>query len=454
MFCDEVEVSVAAGKGGNGAITYRREKYIPKGGPDGGDGGKGGDVIFVGDANLNTLYDYNSKVKLLAEDGVKGGRGNRRGGNGQDLLLKVPVGSRLIDKVTGDLIADIVMDGQQVLVAEGGRGGYGNAHFTSSTRQLPTFAELGEPGKEIEFRIELQLVADVGIIGMPSAGKSTLISVISDAKPKIGDYPFTTLIPNLGVVSLQKFGGDRNETFVVADVPGLIEGASEGKGLGITFLKHVKRTAVLLHLVDVLEDDFVDNYQTVNTELLKFDAVLLDRIQFVVFNKIESLDDELIEMKKEEFLAKFPLLKDKIYFVSAVANKGLRSLVLDLYRLVQENKKKLEDEFHELNPTEVESFKIYRPHLEDPKSNTVAKIGTRKIPDKFTGEMYEAKIFEIKGKRIEQIATMTNYDNIEAVNRMYDVLKKMDLNKELRRKGIELGDIIRIANREMFYRGD
>lgn len=454
MFCDEVVVSVGAGKGGNGAVTYRREKYVPKGGPDGGDGGKGGDVIFVGDANLNTLYDYNSKIKLVADDGVKGARGNRRGGNGEDLLLKVPLGSRLFNNVTGEMIADIVIDGQQVLVCEGGRGGYGNAHFTSSTRQLPTFAELGEPGQELELRIELQLVADVGIIGMPSAGKSTLISVISDAKPKIGDYPFTTLIPNLGVVSLQKFGGERNETFVVADVPGLIEGASEGKGLGITFLKHIKRTAVLLHLVDILQDDFVDNYQTVNTELLKFDAALLDRIQFVVFNKIESLDDELIEMKKEEFLAKFPFLKDKIYFVSAVANKGLRPLVLDLYRLVQENKKKLEDEFHELNPTEVESYKIYRPHLEDAKSNTVEKIGSRKIPDKFTGEMYKANIFEIKGKRIEQIAVMTNFDNPEAVNRMYDVIKKMDLNKELRRKGVQLGDKIRIANHEIFYRGD
>lgn len=454
MFCDEVEIKVVAGKGGNGCLAFRREKFRPKGGPDGGDGGRGGNIVFIGDSNLNTLYEYNSKKEFNATDGYNGSGNNRRGATGEDLVMKVPLGSKIYDAESGNLLVDIVSEDVSVILAKGGRGGFGNAHFTSSTRQAPDFAELGDAGEELNIRIELQLIADVGIVGMPSAGKSTLISVISDAKPKIGDYPFTTLIPNLGVVSLERFGGTNKETFVVADVPGLIEGASEGKGLGITFLKHIKRTAAIIHLIDVLQDDFVENYETINQELLKFDPKLLERKQFVVFNKIESLDDELIEMKKEEFLEKYPFMKDKIYFISAVANMGLKSLVFDLYReslRIKEEQRAMQDES---NSELIEDYKVYEPHLDDPRANSVELVGKRKVADKFTGEIYQATIFEITGKRLEQIVRMTNFENSSALNRIYDVLKKMDLNKQLKKKGVQLGDIIRIADKEIFYRGD
>lgn len=454
MFCDEVVINIAAGPGGDGCIAYRREKFMPKGGPDGGSGGRGGNVIVAGDNNLNTLYDYNSKRDYKADEGKKGSGNNRTGRTGEDLVLKLPLGSKIYNNMTGQLIADIVSEDSNFVLARGGRGGYGNAHFTSSTRQLPTFAELGEPGEEMELRIELQLIADVGIVGMPSAGKSTLISVISDAKPKIGDYPFTTLIPNLGVVSLERFGGTAKETFVVADVPGLIEGASEGKGLGITFLKHIKRTAAIIHLVDILQDDFVDNYETINQELLKFDPKLLERKQFVVFNKIESFDEELIEMKQDEFLEKYPYMKGKIYFISAVAHIGLKPLVHDLYIESQRIKTEKAEALEHAEQVDVEDYKVYEPHLEDPRINKVEVVGKRKVPDKFTGELYQATIFEISGKRLEQIVKMTNFENPEGVNRIYHVLKKMDLNKSLRKNKAQIGDIIRIANREIFYRGD
>jgi GTP-binding protein len=453
MFCDEVVIKLNAGTGGNGCVAYRREKFTPKGGPDGGDGGRGGNVIIVGDANLNTLYDYNSKRDFHAEDGKNGSGNNRRGRFGEDLVLKVPLGTKIYSTETDKLLVDMVSEESNIVMNRGGRGGFGNAHFTSSTRQLPTFAELGEPGDELEVRMELQLIADVGIVGIPSAGKSTLISVISDAKPKIGDYPFTTLVPNLGVVSLEKFGGTAKETFVVADVPGLIEGASEGKGLGITFLKHIKRTAVIIHLVDILQDDFVENYGIINQELKNFDQELIERKQFLVFNKIESLDEELLQMKKDEFFEEYPHLKGKAYFISAVSRIGLKQLVHDLYIESVRIREEARQQILEADP-ETEDYKIYEPHLEDPRSNTVTVAGTRITPDKFTKEPYEATIFEIKGKRLEQIVRMTNFENPEGINRIYDVLKKMDLYKSLRKNKAQLGDIIRIANREIFYRGD
>jgi GTP-binding protein len=455
MFCDEVVIRVEAGDGGNGCISYRREKFRPKGGPDGGDGGKGGNVVFVGDPNLNTLYEYNSKRDFKAENGVNGSSNDKRGRTGHDLVLKFPLGSKVYNNETGQLLADIVSEESNIVMLKGGRGGYGNSHFTSSTRQLPTFAELGEPGDKLELRIELQLIADIGIVGIPSAGKSTLISVISDAKPKIGDYPFTTLVPNLGVVSMKRFGGKLSETFVVADVPGLIEGASEGKGLGITFLKHIKRTAIIVHLIDILQDDFIDNYEIINQEMQKFDPKLLERKQFVVFNKIDGFDDELLEMRQEEFFEKFPFLRGKVYAVSCVAQTGLKELCWDLYSetvKVREEQKRLYLEAAESD--DLEDYKVYEPHLEDPKSNIVEFVGTRKVQDRFSGEMYKAQIFEISGKRIEQIVKMTNFDNPEGVNRIYDVLKKMDLNKVLRKHKAQVGDIVRIADREIFYRGD
>lgn len=450
-FCDEVVVRLAAGKGGNGAVSYRREKYVAKGGPDGGDGGKGGNVILVGDANLNTLYDYKHKKDFEAESGIKGGKKNMTGRGGEDLRLQVPLGSKVYDEENGRLIADITRHDQEFVIATGGRGGYGNAHFTSSTRQLPRFAELGEDGTEVTVRIELQLVADVAIVGLPSAGKSTLISVVSDAKPKIADYPFTTLIPNLGVVAMKRYGGSTSETFVVADVPGLIEGASQGKGLGTTFLKHIKRTAGMIHLIDILQEDFVEAYEIVNREMLKFDPKLLDRRQFVVLNKVEALHEEEVQERKNMFLDKYPFLKDQLYLISAASVKGVKELMLDVYTWVKENK--LEVEEVEV-PVELEDYRVYKPHLEDPKHILVRLLRTKRQKDKFTGEEYTAQVFEIEGQRLEQIVKMTNLYQEEAVNRIYDVLNKMGVNKELRRLGAKPGDILRIAGKKFFYRGD
>lgn len=451
MFCDEVVVSFTAGRGGDGCVSYRREAHRPKGGPDGGDGGKGAAVVLRGNENLNTLYDFNVKKQFTAEKGGNGSSNDKRGRGGRDLVLDVPLGTKIFDDETGEFLADIVRHNQEFVVAEGGRGGFGNAHFKSSTRQLPSFAEMGEPGEFVVARMELQLVADVAIVGIPSAGKSTLISRISDARPKIGDYPFTTLIPNLGVVSLEKFGGKSSETFVVADIPGLIEGASEGKGLGDQFLRHISRAAGMIHLIDVTQPDFLENYEIINKEIANFNEDLAGRKQFVVFNKIDAITEEDAETAKELFLENYPEYKGQIYTISAVAGKNLKRLVLDIYEWVQENI----DRSFELDTSQPEeSFKIFKPHLEDERVNLVEKLKSKMVVDPFTYEEYKAKVFKVTGKRLEQIVTMTNEHNREARERVYDVLGKMNVYRELRRQGIELGDVIEIAGKDFFYRGD
>ena len=434
-------------------MSFRRMAYMPKGGPDGGDGGKGGDVILTANPNLNTLYDYKAKNIFEAENGVGGGKNDRRGANGRDLVLEVPVGTKVFNKETNELIFDITDQNQYVLV-KGGRGGYGNAHFVSSIRQAPHFAELGEPGQEIEVRLELNLVADIGIIGFPSAGKSTLISVISEAKPKIADYHFTTLIPNLGVVSLDKFGGTHDETFVVADIPGLIEGAADGKGLGIEFLKHIKRTAALIHLIDVTDPDFIEKYEKINFELKRFDKELAKRKQFVVLNKIDSLTEEDIEVAIKLLQESYPNLK-KVYAISAVAHQGLKPLVMDAYNWIQKHKKKqLELIESEKISQEEESFhKVYQPHVDNPRHNSVSLIGEEKRIDQYTSEKYIAKVFKVEGERLEQIVIMTDINNFEAVNRVFDVFKKTGVYKTLKANGAKPGDIVKIANQELIFRG-
>lgn len=450
MFCDEVVVKFTAGRGGNGAVSFRRERYIAKGGPDGGNGGRGGNIILEGDYNLNTLYEFNLKKQFSASNGVAGGKNHRAGAFGEDLVLRVPLGVKVYD-LSGRVLFDIVKHGQQFVVAEGGKGGFGNSHFKSSTRQAPNFAELGEPGQEIEVRLELQLIADVGIIGLPSAGKSTLISVISDAKPKIGDYPFTTLVPNLGVVSMGKFGGEDSQTFVVADIPGLIEGASEGKGLGDKFLKHIKRTACLIHLVDLSLDDYISNFDVINKELVNFDSDLADSKQFVVFNKIDTIEEDEVELKMEEFFEVYPDLKGSVYLVSGVVRKGLDDLIWDVYNFILEN-----NDFESVEEVveSDEDFKVFKPHMDDPYAFSVELVGKKKVESRFTGEEYDAQVFEVTGKRLEQIVVMTDMTNDGARERVYDVLHKMGVNKDLRRAGIESGDIISIAGKEFDYRGE
>jgi len=331
VFIDRVKIRVKAGGGGNGVTAFRREKFVPRGGPSGGDGGVGGSVYLESDEGLNTLLHLRYNPEHKAERGHHGEGSNRYGKDGEDAIVKVPVGTQVYDAASGDLLFDFTEPGQRYLAAKGGKGGWGNAHFATSTRQAPKFHYTGRPGGEKELQIELKLIADVGLIGFPNAGKSTLISVISAAKPKIADYPFTTLEPNLGVVDMGDY-----RTFVVADIPGLIEGASEGQGLGDRFLRHVERTKLILHLVDVSSlsgRDPVSDYEIINRELANYDSNLAERPQIVVATKLDALDDpERLEKLKKR--AK----KDKKEFfaISAVTNVGTKELVSAVSRRLEE----------------------------------------------------------------------------------------------------------------------
>lgn len=331
MFIDRTKIKVKAGDGGNGVTAFRREKFVPRGGPSGGDGGVGGSVWLESTEGLNTLLHLRYNPEHKAERGRHGEGSNRFGKNGEDTIVQVPVGTQVFDAETSELLFDFTEANQRYLAAKGGKGGWGNAHFATPTRRAPKFHYTGRPGDERELQLELKLIADVGLVGFPNAGKSTLISVISAAKPKIADYPFTTLEPNLGVVDMGDF-----KTFVVADIPGLIEGASEGAGLGDRFLRHVERTKLILHLVDISSfsgRDPVDDYNIINRELANYSPDLADRPQIVVATKLDALDDpERLEALKEKALA-----DDKPFFeISSVTNKGVRELVLAVSNAVTE----------------------------------------------------------------------------------------------------------------------
>ena len=327
MFIDKVRIKVMSGSGGNGVVAWRKEKYIPKGGPAGGDGGAGGNVYIIADETMSTLLDFKYKSKFDAGNGENGRTKNQHGANGNDIYIKVPAGTIVRDELTNKVIADLVLNGQKVLVASGGRGGRGNARFTTSIRRAPQFCEPGEPGIERDLEMELKLIADVGIIGLPNAGKSTLISVISAAKPKIADYPFTTLTPNLGVV--KKPSGDG---FVVADIPGLIEGASLGAGLGLEFLRHVERNRLLLHMLDMTEEDPIQNYNIINQELKSYGGRLADIMQTIVLNKIDAADPEKVSSVEQHFKEEG---KD-VFVISAVTGQGVQDLTNYLMRKVDE----------------------------------------------------------------------------------------------------------------------
>ena len=322
MFIDRAKIHVQGGDGGNGVTAFRREKFVPRGGPSGGDGGRGGDVILVADASLNTLLHLRYNPRHIAQRGLHGEGSNRSGHTGEDLIVRVPVGTQIFDFTTGDLLHDLSHDGDRWLAARGGRGGFGNAHFTSSTNRAPRYHQNGSKGEELDLQLELKLLADVGLVGFPNAGKSTFISTVSAARPKIADYPFTTLEPHLGVVDLGDF-----RTFVIADIPGLIEGAHTGAGLGDRFLRHIERTKLLLHLVDVSSvsgRDAVTDYETVNRELASYNQDLATRPQFVVATKIDALDEpERLESVKHSAIA-----DDKPFFaISSATGAGVRELV-------------------------------------------------------------------------------------------------------------------------------
>ncbi len=438
MFCDELKIKAIAGKGGNGCMSFRREKFVPKGGPDGGDGGHGGDVILQVNPQINTLYHLKHKKVYKANPGVPGKGKKMHGKNAEDLIIDVPKGTVVYNEDKSAIIADLDHEGDQIVIAKGGIGGKGNARFVSSVHQAPRFAENGEPGEEVKINLELKLVAEVGIIGLPSAGKSTLISVISNAKPKIAAYHFTTLVPNLGVVSLEQFGGNRENTFIVADIPGLIEGASEGRGLGHEFLRHVSRTKILVHLLDGTEENLVENFKTINQELEKFDEKLSRKEQLIAINKADMI--EPAELKEKIKALEKASNKAKIYTISALTKTGLAQLLFDLSEKLSTLRTKEAEEEKEITEVE-ETIPTLKPHLEKVKFNI------QKIEEK-----EGIKLFHIEGKRIEQLISMTDLNNREGLERVYHFMDKMGIQKAVEKAGAHYGDKIAINNKIIPYR--
>jgi len=422
MFVDTAKVFIAAGNGGNGNVSFRHEIYVDKGGPDGGDGGRGGDVIFEASENVNTLVDFRFKPELRADHGRNGSKQNKRGRSGEDLIVKVPMGT--IVRRKGEVVADLTDNGQRVIIAKGGDGGFGNAHFKSSVRQTPRMAELGEQGDSFEGELELKLLADVGLVGFPNAGKSTFLSVVSNARPEIADYAFTTLTPNLGVADID------NSSLLIADIPGLIEGASEGKGLGDAFLRHVERTAVLLHLIDAYTDDIAGAYRTIRKELENYSSELIQRPEVIALTKVEGLDDEIIQMQIDALRLEAGKSAE-IFAVSSPSHKGLKE-VLRALRTKVEHVRAIEEE---INATEDDI--------------PVIGLTDNQIADAWTVEKdQETGHFIIKGDKIEKFARRTNFDNFEGVNRLRDIMKKLGINHELSRAGAVGDSIIEIGDTE------
>jgi GTP-binding protein len=408
MFVDRVEVVIRAGDGGDGALSFRHEKFRARGGPDGGDGGHGGDVILRASWNQNTLAAFRYKKLLQAKSGQPGTKRKRHGKNGENLIVDVPVGTLVTDK-DGEALADMTEDGQQVTIAGGGSGGFGNAHFTSSTRQAPRIAEKGEAGQDLEAVFELKMIADVGIIGLPNAGKSTLLSVISNAKPEIADYPFTTLRPNLGVVDL-----DSKHSLLFADIPGLIEGASQGKGLGDDFLRHVERTSLLLHLIDAYNDDPVTAYKTIIKELADYKIDLSRRPEVVALTKIEGVSKKELDAKITKLKKVMPKNTPLTAF-SSTSREGLDDLLRSLVKKVEQVRKQEEKR---------------------QQKTDLPVIGLRETDDSWQVNK-SGKAFVVTGKKIERFASRTNFDNNESEERLRDIMRKMGILRELERQGIE-----------------
>lgn len=448
MFVDTAKVSLKAGKGGDGAVSFRHEIYIPKGGPDGGDGGKGGSIIFRADKNTNTLLDFRFTPILTAEDGKNGAGTRSAGRSGKDLIVDVPVGT--VVKRDGKIIADLTHDGEESIIAKGGDGGFGNAHFKSSTRQTPIVAEVGEPGDEFEAELELKLLADVGLVGLPNAGKSTFLSVVSNAKPEIADYPFTTITPNLGVATID------GKDLLIADIPGLIEGASEGKGLGHAFLRHVDRTAVLLHLIDIYNNDAGEAYQTIRKELEKY-SDLKNRPEIIALTKCEGVDSEIIEMQKDAILKINPAAK--IFTISSVAHQGTEHLLREL----RANLGKSRIDHRETMPREpYEASEASEPRndgreqarLSDSNSTLDAtaiptiSLSSHDLKNSWQVKQTEDGKFIVTGEKIEKFARRTNLDNYASVNRLRDIMKKLGIRAELTTRGAKPDSIISIAGKE------
>ncbi|MBI4651893.1 GTPase ObgE [Candidatus Desantisbacteria bacterium] len=418
MFIDHAVITVLSGNGGNGCVSFRREKFVPRGGPNGGDGGSGGNVIIKTSSTLHSLLDFRYRPKMSARNGEHGKGKNMHGKNGENIIIKVPCGTVIYENDSGKKIKDLTTDGEEILVCKGGRGGFGNTHFTTSTNQSPRLAEKGEPGEEKILRLELKLIADIGLVGYPNVGKSTLISKISEAHPKIADYPFTTLTPNLGVVKMKNW-----RTFVVADIPGLIEGAHKGAGLGIEFLKHIERTRLLLHIIDMsgLEGrDPWEDFKVINNELKLYSEKLLNKIQIIAANK---MDLPAARENYEKLEKKFKRLKYNIFPISGATGEGinelLKHLASSLDSLPNEEETDEEEEIIEFKP------RFYVEKVED--------------------------TFIIHGKEVEKWTAMTDFENSEAVDRLQKIFQRMGLENELKEKGIKSNSKIKVKDIEFNY---
>ncbi|NRH20772.1 GTPase ObgE [Candidatus Gracilibacteria bacterium] len=425
MFIDEVKMSLRAGKGGDGIISWRREKYIPKGGPFGGDGGNGGNVILVATTHETTLGKFRHLKSIEADDGEKGGTQECHGATAHDTIIELPVGTLITDANTGEVICDLTTPGQKFQICEGGRGGFGNAHFPSSTRQAPNFAELGDAGTSREVKMELKLVADVGLVGLPNAGKSTVIQSITNVKPKIADYAFTTLVPNLGVMEW------RGRSMVIEDVPGLIEGASEGKGLGFQFLKHIDRCRIIIHLLDATqgEEAMIENYRVIRKELENWNPEMANKDELIVFSKAELVDSEQLE----EMVKIFEKATKKKVSLTISAGAFIRIDELKdllLQRIPDTREEELvlvEDEEGMIQSPDAEPLTIRGediPHFYDLKRQN--------DPKRCTIKKREDGDYEITGIRIEEIARMTDTRYTDGVNRVYDVMERMGVMRKLK----------------------
>lgn len=427
MFVDRAEVNIFAGNGGNGAVTFRREPFVPEGGPDGGDGGDGGSVIFVADRNLRTLMDFQYQKNYQAESGQNGMKKKRYGKKGVDLKIRVPIGTMIIDKETGLLMRDLSTDGETLIAAKGGDGGKGNIHFKNSIRQAPNFAEAGGLGKKRTVMLELKLIADVGLLGFPNVGKTTLLSVATSAKPKIANYHFTTIDPNLGVVDMY------DKSFVMADIAGIIEGAHEGLGLGLKFLKHIERTKVLVHVVDVSGSegrDPIEDYKKINGELEKYDPKLLKKPMIVAANKTDLVADE---EKLNEFMDFIHSEGKPVFEISAATKKGIQELLNEvLYRL---------ETYQEPEEEQIELFDFEK----DDRDDDFKRI---------TGYKDDDGVYVLEGKQLSKIFRSTNFTDMGSTRYLYKYIANRGGIKQLRKLGLKEGDIVRIENYEFEYTED
>lgn len=430
MFYDHTKIFVKAGDGGDGSIHFRREKFAPLGGPDGGDGGRGGSIYIESTPNLNTLIDYRYRQHFKSDSGEAGARQQMHGAKGEDVILYVPCGTIVRDADTQEVLADLVDEKQQVMVARGGRGGLGNVHFATSTHQAPREAQNGEPGGERWLSLELRLIADVGLVGYPNAGKSTLLSVVTAAKPKIADYPFTTLTPNLGVIAVGQPGDEFG--FVLADIPGLIEGAAEGRGLGHEFLRHVRRTRLLIHMIDgsSYEQDPWESFIAINHELSEYDERLATRPQVIAFNKIDLPDAQerwdAFRVRAEE--AGYP-----VFAISAAAHQGTKELMQHVSSRLLE---------------------LQREDAEQAAAQVIVDMDgpvLRPQPDDAFVVTKEDGIFVVRGRRIERAVAMTNQDSDEGMDRLQVTISKMGVTSALEEAGVQVGDRVRFGKVELYW---